>query len=1286
MRKKLVCLISLVLGLWLVNTSAASTTNPALVGWWKFDEGSGNIAVDSSGNCSDAWLYGDPNWVTGYIAGALEFDSDGDSVNCGWDEVLDINDAITVAVWIKVNTFDASWQTIVSRYQSWSFRRDTGAPYHGKTRIDSVGFFTQNSGCGEIFGTTPIDDGQWHHVAATYDSTTGKQYLYIDGIAEDSSQGNVGGSMDIEAGEKLCIGATSVGHATEWNGLIDDVRIYNRALSQGEILSLAARTAGNPSPFNGVPNAPNDVILSWSPGKDANSHDVYFGTSLSDVTDANTSNHLGVYKGNQPVGANSYDPGALELDVTYYWRIDEVNYLCDPCIWTGSVWSFATRSDPALYLIAHWKFEEGTGSTTYDSSGNATPADGTLYGDPQWVAGKVGNYALDFDGIGDFVNCAIPDKLKITNAITFALWVKVDSWSTQWTSIAGRYHPYFIRRGQSGNTHSANWRTDGTSGGSTAGMSMPGTSNIDDGEWHHVAGTYDGATGKQYIYIDGALENSAQGDVGGSIRTGDANPFIIAAHSASGTQSLDGQIDDVSIYNRALLKEEIERLVLENEGLTIARNPSPADKAYALKDTKLGWSAGCYADSHNVYFGTDFNDVDDATPICQAGDVDGNCQVNFNDVLVLTEQWLQNPPGGSEPSADLNDDGKVNLVDLAIMANYWMGCTIFRGSRDSNSYDPGELELYQTYYWRIDEVDALKTYKGNVWSFYIPDTVELTVDINGISGEPDIVHPNAGTHTVPEGGTIQLIANTSPNCQISPEPSTVLFTDDFEGDLSKWSTYDNWDISTDRYQSGTHSVRADLDSGNLTSDSVDASGYSRMTIAFKYYIIGIDDDDEVIIQFYDGSNYVNIKEIGDDDENTWLTFSKTVYNAVPNADYFNDSFSININGGSIDSNEYLYIDDVSIEAYTYKMGFDHWDVNSSQTSDDPNSPTINVVVDSNMTVTAFYKPVLLPSTCFDANPPAGPVGGGRGYSRLVYDYDYLVSTKSALLTALGTAVSGEVIYVDDNAEIDMTGEGNMAIPGGVTLAGGRGKSGSKGALLYTDQFATSPFFLIGGENVRITGLRLRGPDPEVREQAYDPNFPLSSCIKTSHPYLEIDNCEISAWSYAGILLRSAGPNAANIHHNYIHHVQRIGLGYGVCHWGSESLIEANVFDWCRHSIAGSGIPEDSYEARYNLVLENAFSHSFDMHGGWCRQDGTDIAGDWIYIHNNVFLSTRSTTGHSNTAVVIRGIPLTGAFIYRNWFLHSNIDSAARQRFHFGHFHAYDNQVGPDRAEAAEIHH
>ncbi len=209
---------------------------------------------------------------------------------------------------------------------------------------------------------------------------------------------------------------------------------------------------------------------------------------------------------------------------------------------------------------------------------------------------------------------------------------------------------------------------------------------------------------------------------------------------------------------------------------------------------------------------------------------------------------------------------------------------------------------------------------------------------------------------------------------------------------------------------------------------------------------------------------------------------------------------------------------------------------------------------------------------------------------------------------------------------------------------------------------TPVMILPKGPHVRITGLRIKGPTPkqhlEHHRKSFGPEglgheyyyrFPVSRGIITEHSHLEIDNCEISAFSGSGIsLLKGKGHH---IHHNYIHQCQYNGLGYGVSHSEASSLIEHNLLNENRHSIAGTGVPGCSYIARHNVELGLSLSHCFDMHGGRDRKDTTDIAGTSIEIHNNTFRAPER-------AVVIRGVPEEKCEVYHNWFVkHKDIEMA-----------------------------
>lgn len=293
----------------------------------------------------------------------------------------------------------------------------------------------------------------------------------------------------------------------------------------------------------------------------------------------------------------------------------------------------------------------------------------------------------------------------------------------------------------------------------------------------------------------------------------------------------------------------------------------------------------------------------------------------------------------------------------------------------------------------------------------------------------------------------------------------------------------------------------------------------------------------------------------------------------------------------------------------------------------------------------------------------GPIGGGRGYKRVVKRGDVTVRTLEQLIDALAKAEKGQVIFIPGDVVIDFTEFAHidkfvLNIPAGVTLASDRGLGKSLGALLESDTLATCPLLLIGGADVRITGLRIKGPDPKRRLEHHrrcveragpgDEGFnhkyyyalPVSEGIRCDHAGLEVDNCEIAGFSHGGIYLRDG--DGHRIHHCFIHHCQFNGLGYGVCLDKGRVLIDHNLFDYNRHSIAGTGRPPGGYDALHNVELGASLSHCFDMHGGSDRKDGTDIAGAHLRIANNFFIPDAR-------AIAIRGIPQQKAIIEGNWF-------------------------------------
>jgi hypothetical protein len=230
-----------------------SNQNTGFVGWWKLDETSGTAAADSSGSGNNGTLVNmtSPScWVTGQIGNALVFDGLDDYVNLGTNSSLNFGSSkpFTIAAWVKTTE---DYGLIVS------FRSSTdGGPvidlsvgYEGATADPGKAMILvrQDGGSGgyaHVKSGTSVKDGQWHHVAAVRGSGSTIE-LFLDGVSQGTSSGS-------ESGGAITTNLRAIGSERRWVsdsygtsdqrylvGTIDDVRIYNRALTAAEIAQLA---------------------------------------------------------------------------------------------------------------------------------------------------------------------------------------------------------------------------------------------------------------------------------------------------------------------------------------------------------------------------------------------------------------------------------------------------------------------------------------------------------------------------------------------------------------------------------------------------------------------------------------------------------------------------------------------------------------------------------------------------------------------------------------------------------------------------------------------------------------------------------------------------------------------------------------------------------------------------------------------------------------------------------------------------------------------------------------
>ncbi len=394
---------------------------------------------------------------------------------------------------------------------------------------------------------------------------------------------------------------------------------------------------------------------------------------------------------------------------------------------TVRIWEAATdvgqlvkpRSSKTGEMVAWWTFDETEGNQAKDSSGH--DFHGTLVGAPQRVFGRVGG-ALFFDGTDDHVDCGSPSAFDIAGSITIAAWVRVRAFDGPWAPIitkgdsAWRFQRYIDSDSLEFNVANYIWAPN---------LFALGRSRINDGHWHHVAGTYDGE--KINLYLDGVLETSRPASPLDEMGRNDS-PVYIGSHAEQKERRWHGVIDEVRIYDYALAQEEIQRLI---PACFEALEPEPFEATTILDRTpKLQWLAGPQASTHEVYFGSDKKAVAEATK--------------------------------ASPE--------------------YKGQT----TRGHEIYEPGRLLLGTTYYWRIDEVNEANhtTWPGNTWRF---STAEY-VPIDGFEDYNDLsVHPISGSWKPAGGSRIVLATDDEPNAVHSGKQSMKCTFDNIKDSLTRVS-------------------------------------------------------------------------------------------------------------------------------------------------------------------------------------------------------------------------------------------------------------------------------------------------------------------------------------------------------------------------------------------------------------------------------------------------------------------------------------------------------------------
>lgn len=259
------------------------------------------------------------------------------------------------------------------------------------------------------------------------------------------------------------------------------------------------------------------------------------------------------------------------------------------------------------------------------------------------------------------------------------------------------------------------------------------------------------------------------------------------------------------------------------------------------------------------------------------------------------------------------------------------------------------------------------------------------------------------------------------------------------------------------------------------------------------------------------------------------------------------------------------------------------------------------------------------------------------------------------LTQLIEALNGpEGANINVRGTIELGSARSLVLKSGVTLAGDRSRLGG-GPLLQTDDSdLAEPVFIIRNPNVRITGLRLKGPNSSTESEHHGKGIQIAAVAE-----VEIDNCEIYGFPNAAIevveldIPPTIDPLNMNlfprIHDNYIHHNRMDEEGYGVVvSHGAFALIEQNTFNNNRHSIASGGQPGSGYFSRKNYFLSQMdperwgfyYGQHMDVHGTLDNGHG-GIAGEYFEISHNTVLGAQNSFELIRAAFKTRGTPIFG---------------------------------------------
>jgi hypothetical protein len=453
---------------------------------------------------------------------ALEFDGSGDYVSISYDEALN-PDTFTFEAWAYVSGGSGTWRNVMTNREG-SCR---GPIIYAGTNDQWQIWLGDESSWKKVIGDSVVMN-TWTHLAGTYDGSTLSFYI----------NGELQGTTSVTQ-SKNTSGNFVIGGGYSFDGMLDEFRVWNIVRSQSEIQENMEKTlAGD-----------EDGLVAYYPFDEGS------GTIIEDATGSG-------YDGSKVGNVQWVDRDETTLEGTLTVNI-ELSDDSDPTE-IGIKWSVDETtwydSGETVTLVQGDYIVTFSTVTGYDalSEESVSVSDGSSETITVTMQKEL-DYALDFNGSSDYVELPNESDFDFSETFTVELWMQVDSFNITWQAIIAKGDDSWrISRNKYYNT--IHFAATKSSGGY---MAANGSTNVNDGKWHHLACVADGD--HMYLYVDGLLD--AQTTMTDSINNS-SYPVYIANNAQRTSRYFNGKIDDVRIWNTARTQTEIQ----DNIGNTLTGN------------------------------------------------------------------------------------------------------------------------------------------------------------------------------------------------------------------------------------------------------------------------------------------------------------------------------------------------------------------------------------------------------------------------------------------------------------------------------------------------------------------------------------------------------------------------------------------------------------------------------------------------------------------------------------------------------------------------------------------